>query len=160
MAEKGHALHMETWLTFHVGCIEGMAEKGHTIHENLACFTCWMYSRASNTLYIEAWLALHVECVVQLYTLYIKVTFALHVGCIVQLHTLKLILDGLQCSLLWKVWYHLFAWHLICSHFSFQKRPHFSLFVDDTTHAGYLLSWVWRIVARTLHLWLRTLWQQ
>ena len=31
----------ETWLTFHVGCIEGMAEKGHTIHENLACFTCW-----------------------------------------------------------------------------------------------------------------------
>ena len=69
MAEKGHALHMETRLTFHVGCIEGMAEKGHTIHENLACFTCWVCSKASNTLYMETLLALHVECVVQLYTL-------------------------------------------------------------------------------------------
>ena len=72
MAEKGHALHMETWVTFHVGCIEGMAEKGHTIHENLACFTCWVCSRASNTLYIETWLALHVGCVVQLYTLHVN----------------------------------------------------------------------------------------
>ena len=67
---KGTRTTQETWLTFHVGCTEGMAEKGHTIHENLACFTCWMYSRASNTLYIETWLALHVECVVQLYTLH------------------------------------------------------------------------------------------
>ena len=45
MAEKGHALHMETWLIFHVGCIEGMAEKGHTI-------------------YMKTLLALHVGCVV------------------------------------------------------------------------------------------------
>ena len=50
---KGTRTTQEIWLTFHVGCIEGMAEKGHTIHENLACFTCWMYSRVSNTLYIE-----------------------------------------------------------------------------------------------------------
>ena len=70
MAEKGHALHMETWLIFHVGCIEGMAEKGHTIHENLACFTCWGCSRASNTLYMETWLALYVGCIVQLHTLH------------------------------------------------------------------------------------------
>ena len=87
MAEKGHALHMETWLTFHVGCIEGMAEKGHTIHENLACFTCWVCSRASNTLYMETWLAYMLSMYFS-YTLYINVTFALYVGCIVQLHTL------------------------------------------------------------------------
>ena len=49
---KGTRTTQETWLTFHVGCIEGMAEKGHTIHENLACSTCWVCSRASNTLYM------------------------------------------------------------------------------------------------------------
>ena len=58
---KGTRTTQETRLTFHVGCIEGMAEKGHTIHENLACFTCWVCTRASNTLYIETWLAIHVE---------------------------------------------------------------------------------------------------
>ena len=72
---KGTRTTQETWLTFHVGCIEGMAEKGHTVHENLACFTCWMYSRASNTLYIETWLALHVGYIVQLHT-YMRVALA------------------------------------------------------------------------------------
>ena len=71
MADKEHTLYLKVALALHVGrvvqlytihgnlprleavCIAHGRKGTRTTHGNLACFTCWVCSRASNTLYME-----------------------------------------------------------------------------------------------------------